>query len=62
MHVITLETVSNQMVTVVAENICSMMEQADQAGTVIELANSTQLVVRESMLEITQKMQISAKI
>ena len=62
MHVITLETVSNQMVTVVAENICSMMEQVDQVGTVIELANSTQLVVRESMLEITQKMQISAKI
>ena len=50
------------MVTIVAENICSMMEQVDQVGTVIELANSTQLVVRESMLEITQKMQISAKI
>jgi uncharacterized protein YlzI (FlbEa/FlbD family) len=62
MHVITLETVSNQMVTVVAENICSMMEQVDQEGTVIELANSTQLVVRESMLEITQKMQTAAKI
>jgi uncharacterized protein YlzI (FlbEa/FlbD family) len=62
MHVITLETVSNQMVTVVAENICSMMEQVDQVGTVIELANSTQLVVRESMLEITQKMQTSARI
>jgi uncharacterized protein YlzI (FlbEa/FlbD family) len=62
MHVITLETVSNQMVTVVAENICSMMEQVDQEGTVIELANSTQLVVRESMLEITQKMQTAARI
>jgi uncharacterized protein YlzI (FlbEa/FlbD family) len=62
MHVITLETVSNQMVTVVAENICSMMEQVDQVGTVIELTNSTQLVVRESMLEITQKMQTSARI
>jgi len=62
MHVITLETVSNQMVTVVAENICSMMEQVDQVGTVIELANSTQLVVRESMLEIAQKMQMSPRI
>jgi uncharacterized protein YlzI (FlbEa/FlbD family) len=62
MHVITLETVSNQMVTIVAENICSMMEQVDQEGTVIELANSTQLVVRESMLEITQKMQMSTRI
>jgi uncharacterized protein YlzI (FlbEa/FlbD family) len=62
MHVITLETVSNQMVTIVAENICSMMEQVDQVGTVIELANSTQLVVRESMLEIAQKMQMSPRI
>ena len=50
------------MVTVVAENICSMMEQVDQVGTVIELANSTQLVVRESMLEIAQKMQMSPRI
>ena len=50
------------MVTVVAENICSMMEQVDQEGTVIELANSTQLIVRESMLEITQKMQMSTRI
>ena len=62
MHVITLETLSNQPISIVAENICSMIEQVDQVGTVLDMVNGQQLIVRESMLEITQLMQKSAQI
>lgn len=57
MHVITLETLANQPISIVAENICSILEQVEEMGTVIELVNGQQLTVRESMLEITQQMQ-----
>ena len=62
MHVITLTTTAGSTVTIVSENICSMTEHKDQVGTTIELINSTEITVSESLLEITQQMQKSARI
>lgn len=62
MHVITLNTTQGSTVTIVSENICSMMEHKDQVGTTIELVNKTEIVVVESLLEITMQMQQSVRI
>ncbi len=62
MHVITLNTITGSTVTIVSENICSMTEHKDQVGTTIELVNNTEITVSESLLEITQQMQKSARI
>lgn len=61
MQIITLTTLDDAVVTLVSQNICSMLETRDHTGTVITLTNDQEITVKESMLEIAQQMQSAVK-
>lgn len=61
MQIITLTTLDDAVVTLVSQNICSMLQTRDQLGTEVILINNQKITVRESMLEIAQQMQAAAK-
>jgi uncharacterized protein YlzI (FlbEa/FlbD family) len=57
LHILTLNTLEDQTVTVIADNICAMEQNRDTEGTVISLVNGDRLTVRESMVEIFTELQ-----
>ena len=58
LHILTLNTLEDQTVTIIADNICSMEQNRDTEGTVVSLVNGSTYTVRESMVEIFTELQL----
>jgi uncharacterized protein YlzI (FlbEa/FlbD family) len=62
MRILTLTTVDSQPVTIIAEQICAIIEDRDQMGTNVTLSNGDSYTVTETMLEVVTMLQSVDKI
>lgn len=59
MQLITVTDLQTQKpVTVIVENICSIQESVDTAGTAISLVNGDTVIAQEAMIDIVTELQL----